>query len=171
MRLARFLPPFALAAALLVAAAPAKAADPDKVFRYAFAVAETTLDPQKISDLYSNILNSSMFEPPLKYDYLARPLKLKPNTLVAMPEISADGLTYTLRVKPGIFFADDPGVQGEEARAGGRGLRLLDQAADGPEARRAAARRDRGHHPRQRRGAREARARPTGSTTTRPSRA
>jgi len=113
MRLARFLHPFALAAALLAAAAPATAADPNKIFRYAFPVAETSLDPQKISDLYSNILNSAMFDAPLKYDYLARPLKLKPNTLAAMPEISADGLTYTLRVKPGIFFAEDPVFQGK----------------------------------------------------------
>jgi ABC-type transport system substrate-binding protein len=55
-----------------------------------------------------------MFDAPLKYDYLARPLKLKPNTLAAMPEISADGLTYTLRVKPGIFFADDPAFGGKK---------------------------------------------------------
>ncbi|MGE0355749.1 MAG: ABC transporter substrate-binding protein [Burkholderiales bacterium] len=120
MRLARILPPVALAAALLMAAAllvpasSASAADPNKVFRYAFPVAETSLDPQRISDLYSNILNAGMFDAPLKYDYLARPLKLKPNTLQAMPEISADGLTYTLRVKPGIYFADDPAFGGKK---------------------------------------------------------
>ena len=107
-------PTLALAAALLATAAPAKAVDPNKVFRYAFPVAETSLDPQKISDLYSNILNSAMFDAPLKYDYLARPLKLKPNTLASMPEISKDGLTYTLRVKPGIYFADDPVFKGQK---------------------------------------------------------
>ncbi len=110
----RPLPALALVAALLLPAAAARAADPDKVFRYAFPVAETSLDPQKISDLYSNILNSSMFDAPLKYDYLARPLKLKPNTLTAMPEISADGLTYTMHVKPGIYFADDPVFGGKK---------------------------------------------------------
>ena len=110
----RSLVPLALAAALLAPGAPAKAADPAKVFRYAFSVAETSLDPQRISDLYSNILNAGMFDAPLKYDYLARPLKLKPNTLAAMPEISADGLTYTLRVKPGIHFADDPAFGGKK---------------------------------------------------------
>ena len=100
-------------AALLGPGSP-QAADPDKVFRYAFPVAETSLDPQKISDLYSNVLNAGMFDAPLKYDYLARPLKLKPNTLASMPEISADGLTYTLRVRPGIFFADDPAFGGKK---------------------------------------------------------
>lgn len=108
------LPTLALAAALLATDAPAKAADQNKVFRYAFPVAESSLDPQRISDLYSNILNSAMFDPPLKYDYLARPLKLKPNTLASMPEISPDGLTYTLRVKPGIYFADDPVFKGQK---------------------------------------------------------
>ena len=103
-----------VAAAGLAAAIPAPAADPDKVFRYAFPIAETSLDPQRISDLYSNILNSSMFDAPLKYDYLARPLRLRPNTLASMPEISADGLTYTLRVKPGIHFADDPVFKGRK---------------------------------------------------------
>lgn len=103
-----------LAATLLAAAIPGHAADPAKVFRYAFPIAETSFDPQKISDLYSNILNAAMFDPPLKYDYLARPLKLKPNTLAALPEISADGLTYTLRVRPGIFFADDPAFGGRK---------------------------------------------------------
>ena len=47
---------------------------------------------------------------PLAFDFLARPFKMKPNTLVAMPEISEDFRTFTFRVKPGIFFADDPAV-------------------------------------------------------------
>ena len=105
---------FALAIASAIAALPALAADPAKVFRYAFPVAETSLDPQKVSDLYSSIIGNAVFDAPLMYDYLARPLKLKPNTLTAMPEISADGLTYTLRVRPGIFFDDDPAFDGKK---------------------------------------------------------
>ena len=64
----------ALAVALATACA-AHAADPRKVLRYAFERAETTLDPQKTSDLYSNFLESAIFDTPLDYDYLARPLK------------------------------------------------------------------------------------------------
>ena len=101
-----------LIAVLLAAGAAHAAPDPNKVFRYAISVAETSLDPQKISDLYSGIINNGIFDTPLKYDYLARPLKLKPNTLVAMPEITDGGKTYTLRVKPGIYFADDPVFKG-----------------------------------------------------------
>src|SRR5258706_8839333 len=99
---------------LAAGAAPAFAADPNKVFRYAFEIAETSFDTQKISDLYSNVVNMAMFDAPLNYDYLARPPKIKPNTVVAMPEISADGTTYTFRVKPGIYFGDDPVFKGQK---------------------------------------------------------
>jgi ABC-type transport system substrate-binding protein len=103
-----------LLAACLLLAAPAAEAATAKVFRYAFEIAETSFDPHRISDVYSQIVNQSMFEPPLTYDYLARPLKLKPQTLEALPELSADGTTYTLKVKPGIYFADDPVFNGQK---------------------------------------------------------
>ena len=98
----------------LAAFGTAHAADPNKVFRYAFEVAETHLDPQRISDLYSGILCNGIYDSPLRYDYLARPLKLVPNTLAAMPEITDGGRTYTLRVKPGIYFADDLAFKGRK---------------------------------------------------------
>ena len=88
--------------------------DPEKVLRYAFEVAETTMDPQKVSDVYSSIINNAMFDAPLRYDYLARPVKLIPNTLVAMPEISPDYRTYTLRIRPGIYFSDDEAFGGRK---------------------------------------------------------
>ena len=103
-----------LLACLLAAALPLDSAAEPKVFRYAFEVAETSFDPHRISDVYSQIVNQSMFEAPLTYDYLARPLRLRPQTLEALPEVSADGLTYTLRVKPGIYFADDPAFGGKK---------------------------------------------------------
>ena len=100
--------PVLLGLVLVVSGGVAAAqADPAKVLRYSFEVAETTFDPQKISDLYSNIVVDALFDTPLRYDYLARPAKLIANTLVAMPTISADLMTYTFKVKPGIHFADD----------------------------------------------------------------
>ena len=104
----------AAVAASLIASASSYKPDPNKVVRYAFEVAETSFDPPRISDLYSNIVNTSIFDTPLTYDYLARPVKLKPNTLVSMPEVSADQKTITLRVKPGIYFADDPAFGGKK---------------------------------------------------------
>ncbi|HYC34937.1 MAG TPA: ABC transporter substrate-binding protein [Usitatibacter sp.] len=104
----------ALAFLLFATSFAATAADPNKVLRYAFEIAETSFDPPRISDLYSNIVNSAMFDAPLAYDYLARPTKLKPNTAVALPEVSADGATYTLRIKPGIYFNDHPVFKGRK---------------------------------------------------------
>src|SRR5258708_11256729 len=80
---------------------PALAAD-QKVFRYAFEIAETSFDPNRISDVYSKIVIDGIYETPLTYDYLARPATLKPATTVRLPEISAHGNTYTLRVRPAI---------------------------------------------------------------------
>ena len=87
--------------------------DPGKVLRYAIEVAETSMDPQKVSDVYSSILNNAVFDTPLRYDMLARPPKLIPNTLVAMPEVSADFRTLILRVKPGIFFDNHEAFAGK----------------------------------------------------------
>ena len=109
MKLARLI---AFLGAALAAAVPAVAADPTRVFRYAFEVAETGFDPAEISDLYSSNVIANIFDPPLSYDYLARPIKLIPNTLVSMPEVTENGTLYTMRVKPGIFFADDAAFKG-----------------------------------------------------------
>jgi len=105
---------FATAACVLAFASLPALAQPGgaKVLRYAFEIAETSFDPQHIADVYSNIVNQGMFETPLMYDYLARPLKLKPQTATSMPEIGDGGRTYTIHVRPGIYFADDPAFGG-----------------------------------------------------------
>jgi len=87
-------------------------ADPGKTLRVLLPIAETGFDPQATSDLYSAHINRAMFETLFVYDYLARPYKLVPNTAAAMPEISPDGRVWTIRVKPGIRFADDPAFKG-----------------------------------------------------------
>jgi len=89
-------------------------ADPNKVLRVAFPVAETGFDPQATNDLYSAFVERAIFDSPYTYDYLARPFKLVPNTAVALPEISADGRTWTFRIKPGIYFNDDPAFKGQK---------------------------------------------------------
>jgi ABC-type transport system substrate-binding protein len=104
-----------LRALLLCAAAMGAAAEAaaPHVLRYAFPIAETGFDPAQISDLYSTTVASNIFESPLSYDYLARPIRLKPQTAEAMPEVSADFMTFTLRIKQGIYFADDPAFGGK----------------------------------------------------------
>jgi oligopeptide transport system substrate-binding protein len=79
-----------LAAAVSLATAPGVLAQPDmgKVLRAAFPIAETGFDPQAAGDIYSNAVNRVIFDPLYKYDHLARPLKLVPNTAVTLPEYS-----------------------------------------------------------------------------------
>lgn len=75
---------------------------------------EVGFDPAQInSDGVSNIIIAQIFEAPLMYDYLARPPRLLPRTAAALPEISADGRIFTVRIRPGIFFADDPAFKGQ----------------------------------------------------------
>jgi ABC-type transport system substrate-binding protein len=93
-------------------ACPAAAADMNKTLHVTFPVAETGFDPQAISDLYSEYVNRHVFDALYYYDYLARPYKLVPNTAAAMPEISADGLTWTIRIRKGIYFSPDPVFNG-----------------------------------------------------------
>ena len=87
--------------------------DPNKVLKYAFETAETGFDPAQTSDWYSAYVFSNIFDTPLTYDYLARPVKLKPNVLEAMPDVSPDGLVYTLKFRKGIYFADDAAFNGQ----------------------------------------------------------
>ena len=110
--------PAALFVAAIALASGAKLAcaqaDPNKVLRVTFPVAETGFDPQASNDLYSNHINRAMFEAPYRYDHLARPYKIVPNTAAALPEISADGLNWTIRIRPGIHFAYDPAFKGQK---------------------------------------------------------
>ena len=100
-------------AALALGQAPAgKWADPAKTLRTAIIIAETGFDPQASQDLYSNTINSAIFEALYEYDYLVRPHKIVPRTADGMPEVSADGLTWKIKVKKGIYFADDPAFKG-----------------------------------------------------------
>jgi len=108
-----------------VGAQPAAAA-PLKVFRYAMRIAETGFDPAQISDLYSATLAANMFDALYATEFLARPVRLRPNTAAAMPETSADFKTFTVRVRPGIYFADDPAFKGPDGRPTRRELTAAD---------------------------------------------
>jgi ABC-type transport system substrate-binding protein len=90
----------------------ANAADPAKVLRVALIRAETGFDPAMASEIYSSAVIAAIMEPLLTFDYLARPVKIIPLTAAALPEVTDDGKTYTFRIRPGIFFADDPAFKG-----------------------------------------------------------
>ena len=86
----------------------------NKTLRVACVAAETGFDPQAINDLCSVYVTRVVFDPLYRYDYLARPFRIVPNTAAAMPEISADGMTWTIKVRPGIYFSDDTAFKGRK---------------------------------------------------------
>ncbi|MEK8047376.1 ABC transporter substrate-binding protein [Ideonella margarita] len=92
----------------------AASATPLKVVRYAFPAAETGFDPAQVSDLYSSTVIAHIIEPPLGYNYTERPIRVQTVTAAALPEVSADFKTWTVRIRPGIYFADDPAFKGQK---------------------------------------------------------
>ena len=100
---------FVLLVASWALAAPAVAApDMNKVIREVFPVAETGFDPAAVHDLYSGTVVQGIFETLYTYDYLARPSKVVPLAAEAMPQVGDQGRTWTIRIRKGIRFADDP---------------------------------------------------------------
>jgi ABC-type transport system substrate-binding protein len=89
------------------------AAESEKVLRYAIRAAETGFDPPQINDLYSRTMVANMLDAPYAYEFLARPVRLRPNTAVALPEASTDLKTFIVRLRPGIYFNDDAAFGGK----------------------------------------------------------
>ena len=112
---------FAALAAVLALGAPGAAAQ-QKVLRMAFRTAETGFDPQRIFDRYSVGVCENLFETLITYDYLARPVKLVPLAAETVPEPEEGGTRYTFRIKPGIYFADDPVFKGKRRELVARDL-------------------------------------------------
>ena len=94
------------------AANPPATAPALKVLRLA-SESETGFDPARVGDARSLRVISHIFEPLLEFDPLARPVKLRPRTAEALPEPAADFRTWTVRVRPGIFFTEDPAFGGK----------------------------------------------------------
>lgn len=85
----------------------------DKVLRYAFKVAETGFDPAQVADYYSKSIVAGIFDAPLEYDFMARPYRLRPCTVTAMPEVGDGGRSLTFHVRPGLYFNDDLAFAGQ----------------------------------------------------------
>jgi len=77
-------------------------------------------DPVKAGDVASAMAISKVYEGLLQYSYLERPYRVVPLLADGMPEVSDDGLTYTFRIRKGIYFQDDPCF----VETGGRGREL-----------------------------------------------
>ena len=89
------------------------AADPRKVIRTAYPSAERGFDCARESDELTGTFCDNIFDALLQYDPLARPIKLQPRAAAALPEVTDGGRTYTVRVKPGIYFTADAAFNGK----------------------------------------------------------
>jgi len=69
---------------------------------------------------------AGIFDGLLEFEFLARPFRMRPNTAAAMPEIADNFQTFTFRIKPGIYFADDPAFKGPDGRQMKRELTAQD---------------------------------------------
>ena len=87
-------------------------AAPNKVLRIASPDIET-LDPHQYNDDPSFQVIAAIFEGLYEWDYLASTPTLAPVTAAGPPELSPDALTWTIRLKPGIYFTDDPAFHGK----------------------------------------------------------
>ena len=91
---------------------PVHAADMNKVIRTVFPVGEEGFDPAASHDLYSGTVEEMIFETLFTYDYLGRPAKVVPLTAEALPHVTDEGRTYTIRLRKGIHFTPDPAFKG-----------------------------------------------------------
>ncbi len=116
MFLQRFLLVCALCA--LVGACGSEAPDRAglKVYKVALDQTPNDLDPAHSATIYQNHLVINLYDTLYSYKYLARPYELKPRLATSMPEVSSDGLTYTIRLKKGVRFIDDEVFEGGTGR-------------------------------------------------------
>jgi ABC-type transport system substrate-binding protein len=103
-----------LTAATLAAAPDGRGAvaDAAKVLRVSMDGEEAGLDPQAVGDFYSFTPISAIFDTLYEYDYYGGS-RIVPKAAAALPEVSADGLTWRIRIRPGIRFSDDAAFKGQ----------------------------------------------------------
>ncbi len=92
-----------------------------RVYRHSMDGVPGSLDPARASSVYDKFLAVNLYDTLYRYRYLARPYQLTPNLAAAMPEVSDDGLVYTIRLRQGVTFVDDPAFPegtGREVTAG-----------------------------------------------------
>jgi ABC-type transport system substrate-binding protein len=89
-------------------------ADPAKVLRIAFPIDVSGLDPAGTQETYASLVEQRILDALYVWDYLARPYQFVPSVATGMPEISADGRNWTIRIRQGIYFADDPAFAGKK---------------------------------------------------------
>ncbi len=95
----------------------------EMVFYRSLSAKVKGFDTAQASDVASNVVISQIYEPLLQYSYLKRPYQVEPCLAAEMPTVSEGGLTYTFKIKKGVYFQDDPSF----TASGGKGRELTAQ--------------------------------------------
>lgn len=73
-------------------------------------------DPINASDRYSGNECGKVYEGLFEFHPLKRPYELMPNLAESLPTVSADGLTYTFKIRKGVLFHDSPAFPNGKGR-------------------------------------------------------
>ena len=76
----------------------------ERYLRFGSAGVIKSLDPALGADLVSRNMCGVIYDTLLQYDYPDIPYRLEPSMLAEMPEISADGRTYTFKLRKDLYF-------------------------------------------------------------------
>ena len=74
------------------------------VYRLTYGADIKSVDPATCGDDLSQVIQSNVYEGLYIYHYLKRPLEVIPQLAQSMPEVSPDGMTYTIHLKPGVLY-------------------------------------------------------------------
>jgi oligopeptide transport system substrate-binding protein len=88
----------------------------DDTLRIPIVADAKTFDPIHVEEVYSHYMASLVYEGLYEYHFLKRPHEIIPLIAEGMPQISKDGLTYTIKIKKGIHFADHEVFEGGKGR-------------------------------------------------------
>jgi ABC-type transport system substrate-binding protein len=105
-----------VATAFAAACVGIAAAQEPKVLHIARRAQFETLDPARVQDAASADIIGLVYSNLVRIAYLERPFKLEPDLLARMPDVSADQLTYTFELRPGVRFHDNPCFPGGKGR-------------------------------------------------------
>jgi ABC-type transport system substrate-binding protein len=105
-----------LHAALVVGGVMAALTPTAELFMFGTTDRIRGFDPVTASDVYAVAAINKVSEGLYEFEYLARPYQVRPMLAESLPEISPDRLTYTIHLKKGVRFADDPCFRGGKGR-------------------------------------------------------
>jgi len=72
-----------------------------------------TLDPARSDNMVTGMVTAGIYDTLYTLDPLARPPVIVPLAAASLPGVSADYRTFTIQVRPGIFFTPHPAFGGK----------------------------------------------------------